>query len=372
MFKICSKREFVKSKEYDAIFGFGAGMYSRLVGEVFKDTAILYKIVGFVDNDISKEGTFISIGNHQYKVYTPMIFKNYLMKKIAVIISCKQVMEILEQLRNDGNLCNADFYYIEHFELADCEEDAMQKEIPDNLRLTEKPIIPKVIHYCWFGGKPIPDKNKIWMESWRKFCPDYELREWNETNYDVTKNNYMYQAYIQKKWGFVSDYARLDIIYTNGGIYLDTDVEIVASFDELLYQKGFAGFERADVVASGLGLGAVPQLPIIKEMMNSYKDKQFINGDGSLNLIGCPILQTDVLLKHGLKQNGEYQIVEELTIFPEKMFCGKHERLRRIKLKPYSRSIHHYEGSWLDESIKKMYEKREAIVTESLKEGSNI
>ena len=144
---------------------------------------------------------------------------------------------------------------------------------------------------------------------------------------------------------------------------MDTDVEVIASLDELLYQKGFAGFERKEVVASGLGFGAVPHLPIIMEMMELYKDKCFINEDGSLNLTGCPVLQTDILLRHGLKQNGEYQIVDGLTIFPEKMFCGKSTDLRRILLKPYSRSIHHYDGSWLGEEARKLYAEKEAIIT---------
>ena len=228
----------------------------------------------------------------------------------------------------------------------------MKKEIPENLRLFKEPIIPKVIHYCWFGHNPIPDKYKVWMESWHKFCPDYEIKEWNESNYDITKNKYMMQAYENKKWGFVPDYARLDIIYTHGGIYLDTDVEIVASFDELLYQKGFAGFESEQFVALGLGFGAVKGLPIIKEMMDYYDNQEFVNEDGSLNLIASPRLQTGILMEHGLQANGEYQIIDGMTIFPEKMFCGKSVLSRMIMLKPYTRSIHYFDASWQDENSK--------------------
>lgn len=361
MFKICNKEEFVNNN-YEAIFCFGAGRGSRLVGQIFKNTVVLNRIVGFVDNDVSKEGSKISTGGFEYRVYTPAIFKKYQEKKVAVIITCMRIMEVLEQLKQDENLYAADFYYIHHFEWADIEEAAMKKEIPKDLRLVEKPLIPKVIHYCWFGGNPIPDKYKVWMESWHKFCPDYEIKEWNETNYDITKNKYMMQAYEKKKWGFVPDYARLDIIYNYGGIYLDTDVELVASFDELLYQKGFAGFEREQFVNLGSGFGAIPRLSIIKEMLDYYVDKQFVNEDGSLNMIASPRLQTDVLLKHGLKKNGEYQIVDDLTIFPEKMFNGKSERLRRIRLKPYTKSIHHYDASWVSEEEKRLHGEREAVL----------
>ena len=366
MFNICSRQELIDNKEYDAIFCFGAGRWSRFFGQVFKDTVMLNRVIGFVDNDESKEGKRISIAGFEYSVKSVEVFKKYRDRKIAIIITCKSFMEVLEQLKKDENLRLADFYYIHHFELAEIEAKAMKKEVPANLRLSEKPLIPKMIHYCWFGGKPIPDTYKEWIESWHKFCPDYEIKEWNESNYDITKNQYMYQAYEQKKWGFVPDYARLDIIYNYGGIYLDTDVELVSSFDDLLYQKGFAGFEREEFVNLGSGFGAVQRLPIIKEMMDYYEDKQFVNEDGSLNLIASPRLQTDVLLRYGLKQNGEYQLVSDLTIFPEKMFCGKSISLRRIRLKPYTRSIHHYDGSWLEDKVKKAFDERETTIKECL------
>lgn len=362
MLKVCSKKELIcNEQQYDAIFCFGAGKMSKLIGQEFSNTVILKRIVCFVDNDILKEGTTIHICGNDYKVKGPHIFKEYNGRKVAVIITCKRLKEILKQLENDENLCTADFYYISFFGIVDRDIEAMKKKIPENLCLSKKPIIPKIIHYCWFGHNPMPDKNKIWMESWRKFCPDYKIIEWNESNYDVTKNSYMYQAYEQKKWGFVPDYARLDIIYRYGGIYLDTDVEIVASFDELLYQQGFAGFESEQMVALGLGFGAVPGLPIIKEMLDYYEGKNFVNEDGSLNLLPSPTLQTNILLGHGLKQNGEYQIINGLTIFPEKMFCGKSMFSRIIMKSPYTRSIHHYEASWQDSAEKQWKYERDSI-----------
>ena len=124
-------------------------------------------------------------------------------------------------------------------------------------------MIPKVIHYCWFGHNPLPERYKEWIKSWKRYCPDYEIVEWNESNYDVTKHPYMRAAYDAKKWGFVSDYARLDIIYENGGIYLDTDVELVKNLDELLYQEGFAGVDSSGRLSTGLGFGARKGLRLI-------------------------------------------------------------------------------------------------------------
>ena len=120
-------------------------------------------------------------------------------------------------------------------------------------------MIPKKIHYCWIGGNPLPELAIKCIESWKKYCPDYEIIEWNEKNYDFRKNQFMREAYDEKKWGFVPDYARLDIIYEHGGIYLDTDVEIIKPLDSLLKEQGFAGMEQPGIVALGLGFGAEPK-----------------------------------------------------------------------------------------------------------------
>ena len=123
-------------------------------------------------------------------------------------------------------------------------------------------MIPKVIHYCWFGGNPIPEKDRRYIEGWKEKCPDYEIIEWNERNYDVSKNKYMAQAYEEKKWGFVSDYARLDLVYQYGGIYFDTDVELLKPLDNLLELEMFCGFESTKYVNFGIGFGAEKENPV--------------------------------------------------------------------------------------------------------------
>ena len=129
-------------------------------------------------------------------------------------------------------------------------------------------MIPKIIHYCWFGGNEIPEHDKKCIESWKKYCPDYKIIRWDESNYDYKKNSYMREAYEAKKWGFVPDYARLDIVYEHGGIYLDTDVELVKNIDELLEHKAYMGFEvGGEFVSPGLGFGAEKNFPLFKKMM---------------------------------------------------------------------------------------------------------
>lgn len=213
--------------------------------------------------------------------------------------------------------------------------------------------IPKKIHYCWFGGAPIPDKDKRCIESWSKFCPDYEIILWDETNYDFRKSNYMREAYEAKKWGFVPDYARLDIVNREGGIYLDTDVEVIRPFDDLLSMRLFCGFESRDKVAFGLGFGSEPQHPLLQKLLDSYSNMRFINDDGELNMLPSPEVQTPVLAAAGLKLDGSYQVLPDgVTVLPVDWLCPQSFVTGKTEITPNTHSIHHYAMSWASESRK--------------------
>lgn len=346
MLKIGNSQEIEKRSE--RVICYGAGKQLEKLVEYFENTEIWNKMQYVVDKDEKKQNTEIVIKGKTLNIISLDELKRRNYKNYVIIITCANYEEILWQLNSDSILQSIDYYCFTLIQYVDMEIDALQKQIPDVIKLYKEPIIPKVIHYCWFGGNPLPDKYKMWMESWRKYCPDYEIIEWNETNYDVTKNTYMCQVYKNKKWGFVPDYARLDIIYNHGGIYLDTDVELIQNIDDMLFQKGFAGFQSYFQVNFGQGFGAVKGLPIIKEMLDLYNDIYFVNRDGSLNMTPSPEWQTQILEKHGLCKNGEYQVVDGMTIYPEKVLCGKNVYTRRIILKPYTRAIHHYDGSWTD------------------------
>lgn len=215
-------------------------------------------------------------------------------------------------------------------------------------------MIPKKIHYCWIGGNPLPASAKKCIESWKKYCPDYEIIEWNETNYDFTKNQYMKDALEAKKWGFVPDYARLDIIYQHGGIYLDTDVEVIKSFDDLLSNQGFAGFESETLVNFGQGFAAEKGNSVIKSLLDSYESLSFKNDDGSLNLIASPALNTATLKELGLKQTKEIQNIQGcFTIYPIEYFCPKSFIDGIIRITENTYSIHHFDASWFTEEQQK-------------------
>lgn len=211
-------------------------------------------------------------------------------------------------------------------------------------------MIPKKIHYCWFGGNPLPELAVKCIGSWKKFCPDYEIIEWNEENYDVSQNTYMRQAYENKRWGFVPDYARLDIIYNHGGIYLDTDVEIIKPIDELLELEAFAGVEQnSPYIALGLGFGASKGHYAIKKMRDYYDQLLFVE-NGELNLLPAPKINSKVLEELGYVFSEQINDSCPLTIFPSEYFCPVNYNTNELTITEKTYSIHHYTASWYDET----------------------
>lgn len=208
-------------------------------------------------------------------------------------------------------------------------------------------MIPKVIHYCWFGHNPLPDLAIKCIDSWKRLLPSYEIKEWNEENFDVNTIPYVTEAYQQKKYAFVADYVRFYVLYREGGIYMDTDVEVLRSLDPFLEHKMFAGFESADAVAPGLILGSVAGTELIRILMESYSQKGFISEDGTLNLETVVTRMTRVLQKQGLILNGKFQVVGGMVLFPSDYFSPKDFYTGKIKITSNTYTIHHYSMSWL-------------------------
>lgn len=214
--------------------------------------------------------------------------------------------------------------------------------------------IPKVIHYCWFGGNPLPELAKKCIASWEKFCPDYEIKEWNESNFDIHCCAYVKEAYEEKKWAFVSDYARFWILYHEGGLYFDTDVEIIAPLDELVSRGSFMGCEFLveqnnsvkNMVNPGLGLAAAPGLGLYKEIIDFYNHHHFYYEDGSLNKTTVVEYTTEILKKHGLVLKNEIMQVEGMYIYPPEYFCPKNYVTGEIHITSNTKTIHHYSASW--------------------------
>ena len=209
-------------------------------------------------------------------------------------------------------------------------------------------MIPKKIHYCWFGRGEKPKLAQKCIDSWKKFCPDYEIIEWNEDNFDINMNGYTKVCYEQKKYAFLSDYARLIVVNKHGGIYFDTDVEVVKSFDDLLSKKAFLGFETNDYINTGQGFGAEDNSEAVKQMLAEY------NGllDGMHGTIGCPILNTNALIKLGFIPNGQFQRLEDVVIFPIDYFNPYDDPTGILHKTNNTYSIHWYGKSWMSNKSK--------------------
>lgn len=216
-------------------------------------------------------------------------------------------------------------------------------------------MIPKIIHYCWFGYNPKPKYVKKSIKSWKKKCIGYEFIEWNETNYDISSAPlFVKQAYDSKKWAFVTDYVRLWAVYHHGGLYFDTDMKLLKSPDALLKDHAFFAMEESGRIATGLGFGAEKGFPLITELMHTYETISFIRPDGSLDMVPCGARDTEIFRHHGLKNVDKIQSINHCVIYPPEYFCVS---LWRPKTKN-TYTISYYSGSWRNpEEIKR--EKRE-------------
>lgn len=214
-------------------------------------------------------------------------------------------------------------------------------------------MIPKKIHYCWFGKKELPPLAKKCIQSWRDFFPDYEIIEWNEENFNLNFNQYVREAYDERQYAFVTDVARLYIVYTQGGIYFDTDVEVIKPFNNLLSNEAFFGLERDGYVATGLGFGASKNNNFVKMLLDDYKDMKFINEDGTYNKIACPITNSEVFKKYGFNLDNKYEQIDGISVYPSDFLNPKGGYEKETIITDNTVSIHHFDGSWLSSEQKR-------------------
>lgn len=232
--------------------------------------------------------------------------------------------------------------------------------------------IPKKIHYCWFGKKKIPDKLRNYIETWKQFCPDYEVIRWDESNYDITKNQYMYEAYCVGKYGFVPDYARLDIIYNYGGIYLDTDIELCKGLDDLLCDNSFFSVDFEGCVNAGSGFGAIPHNPIIRDMMKAYEREHFLYKNGEMNLKPCFHYQNPILKKYGFEITQRYQNIDGNVLYPCEVLAPIAVYSNAARITKETHSIHRAELSWISESDREAVERFRKKIGNRINENSNF
>lgn len=217
-------------------------------------------------------------------------------------------------------------------------------------------MIPKIIHYGWFGGKSKPELALKCIESWKTYCPDYEIIEWNESNFDLNLYCYTKEAFETKNMAFITDVVRLYALYNYGGIWMDTDVELVKSLDSLLQYEAVSGFEKAWSVQTAL-MGSEKGQKMVKELLGEYNDLHFIKKDGTLDLTTNVMRITNACKKYGFIPNNTFQTLNGFTLLPNDYLCPKNYDTKDVIITNNTICIHHFAGSWLPEEVKYMEKK---------------
>ncbi len=338
------------------MYCFGAGKIFDSFIKEFANLNFENNIKAVVDNNLNRFEYPMKIVNC---IHIPIISFGQMLNDIeecdCILITTLMYEEVIEQIQNTDKLQRIPCYIYPIMRIDQYDNNRLKVKVPSKLSMYEKIQIPKVIHYCWFGRKEIPIRYRKWMGTWKHYCPDYDIVEWNEDNYDVHKSRYIHQAYELQKWAFVSDYARVDIINQYGGVYLDTDVELIRNIDEMLKNDAFCGFESNQFVSYGLGFGAKKDNDIVGEIREYYDQMDFVLEDRTLNQINCPVIQTEVMKRHGLVCNGEFQIVDGMAVYPPRILCGMSPYSFRVECNPlHTYAIHHFDASWLDNRQRKL------------------
>lgn len=331
-----------------SIVVFGAGVIGTVtVPELLRQYDLWDRVLFYIDNSCREHRKAVNIGNKAVDV-RPADQLNNVGKNTAIIIAISRYAEVLKQLEKMP--CTDDM--IVYIMPMVCIHNFCSS-ISDGLPLLEdKPLIPKKIHYIWLGKKPIPDNLQKCINSWKRYCPDYEIIRWDESNYDISKNDYMKQAYEAGAYGFVPDYARLDILYQYGGIYMDTDVEVVKSLDDMLYQRAFCGVEKWQTINFGGCSGAVKGHEALRQLLDYRKNSSFLCEDGSQDKTTCGYYDTKVALRNGYVMNGKTQNIMEMNIYAFDYFHPYDYMSRQIIRTKNTYTIHWFNGGWLDEKMR--------------------
>jgi len=240
-------------------------------------------------------------------------------------------------------------------------------------------MIPKIIHYCWIGNNPLTPLAKKCIDSWHKIMPEYEIKLWNEQNYDCEKNNFMKNAYKQKKWAFVSDYMRFDVLYQYGGLFFDTDVEVLKSFDDFLKYSAFCGFENSNFVNPGLVIGGEKNNKVFLDVLDLYNNLPLQLNEKILQIhkiypkiikswkntfVTSPVMLTNVLLNsYGLEMIDSRQTLQNIEVFPSNYFAPKVKETNFSIKNDIAYSIHWYAASWIREDTYKKNRIRQFVIS---------
>jgi len=330
-------QDFINRTRDKQVLCFGGGSYFKVLCCDFSSVYPDIKLCGIIDNNSDKCGKTVSAAGFEAKVYTPgQALAQFDLSNTVIVITTASLSAVKAQIECLKELIGKDVYsYYEIKKNSVFPVDKLEKN-------TDEPLIDKKIHYCWFGGGGIPSGLLKCIDSWKTFCPDYEIIRWDESNYDISKNEFMKDAYTKKKWGFVPDYARLDIVYYEGGFYFDTDVEIIKNIDALRYNCGFIGTEVTGGINAGSGFGAIKKHRALTGLMSIYETESITN----LLSESCVGRETSYFYSKGYNVSGRIQTVDGMTIYPYNVLSQKIYETGELNISEASFSIHHFDGAW--------------------------
>lgn len=326
------------------IYGIGDIFRQFIKKEVYRE--IHKSVAGYIDN--GKTGQEIEVSDQKYIVQGIEYLKSV---KHAIVLVCgtkyldSMYKQLCEQQLDDEIEC---FILPLIWSVSGGNDDAnIRKLIDADYGLKNK--IEKKIHCFWFSGDKKPPEYQQCIDSWKRVCPEYEIIEWNAKTYDCEKNTFVKQAFEKRKWAFVSDYARLDVIYNYGGIYLDMDVELFKNFDPFLKFRAFFNFGTQCDIDLGSGFGSVKNNPFVAFLLDLYKDKEFLDQEGNIltDSFVQPALLREAFGKYGFSMNGNMQILDDMLVLPRKYYTPMDDFFLQYFVQcEETRGIHHYNAGW--------------------------
>ncbi len=335
-------KDILEHKKKIILFGAGT-LLKSWIPYLLREHGITKQVALIVDNDPDKRGRQVMVNQREFVICGPESLQRIDGTESVILIASSYFAAMIRQLDGMRELDQTECYVAPIMHITNrqaCGGDIRAWQAGEQK-------IPKVIHYCWFGRKEMPEKNRRYIESWKVRCPDYEIVRWDEDSYDIGKNLYMQQAYEAGKYGYVPDYARIDILYHHGGIYLDTDVELLRSLDELLYLDGFTSFEEYPTVNFGGGSGCRKGLPIMKSVLEFRENISFRMPDGSMNRDTCGYFESLPLVGAGLRLDGTLQNIQGLTVFPSEYFHPRSSVTGLTQITDKTFGVHRFDWSWV-------------------------
>ena len=358
MIKLCTQDDFNKKTKGRRVILIGAGKKAKEIVDKFNLN------IGFaVDNNVKGTDSCFWSARNISVVGWKQCIRNIKEDDILLVTPFLKYMELLKQIDVTDRMSDKDVYVYTYMYALQWDKERIEaSNVPFTITKGKTEKIPRTIHYCWFSDDPYPDKVKQCIESWHKYCPDYEFKKWDLTNYE-TENQFCREALESRAWAFASDYLRCDVVEKYGGIYLDTDVELIKSLDAFLYDEGFFVFESKNGVDPGSGMGGVKGNDMLREIREQYKDISFIKEDGTQNRVSIIEKYTSILVKHGLKKNAQYQIIDGIAIYPP-LVLSPYSYMTGIDSRyEYTYGIHHWISAWITEEQRKELDSRKSYLS---------